>query len=149
MILEDCQEAAHLHQDAFYKGWKAQAFQELLQNPLTFGLKIEENHRLCGYIVWREVEDEAEILTLVVTPSSQRQGRGTLLLSALFQRLIKKGIQKLFLEVAEDNYPAQSFYLKQGFILLNQRPHYYPREGGQSVAALNFFIKFERYTHRT
>lgn len=141
LTLEDCPYAARLHQNAFFKGWGENDFQELLQNSLTYGLKIEENRRLNGYILWREVGEEAEILTLVVVPSVQRTGRGSLLLMALIKRLIEKNITKLFLEVAEDNNQAQSFYIKHGFALLSRRPHYYPREKNIFVAALNFFKK--------
>lgn len=139
LTLEDCQEAARLHQSAFFKGWKEKDFQELLQNSLTHGLKIEENHNLYGYILWREVEDEAEILTLVVDPAYQRTGRGSLLLKVLVELLIKKDIAKLFLEVAEDNKQAQSFYKKHDFTLLGKRPNYYQREKNKFSPALNLF----------
>jgi ribosomal protein S18 acetylase RimI-like enzyme len=85
------------------------------------------------------VGEEAEILTLVITPLSQRGGKGSILLEALFDRLIQKGISQLFLEVAEDNEQAQSFYIKHGFIFVSKRHHYYQRKENQCVSALNFF----------
>ena len=139
LTLEDCEEAARLHQNAFFKGWSKKDFQEFLQNSLTHGLKIEASNSIYGYILWREVEDEAEILTLVVVPAYQRTGIGSLLLKVLSEVIIKKGITKLFLEVAEDNTQAQLFYHKHNFILLSKRPNYYQREKSKFVAALNFF----------
>jgi len=139
LTLEDCYEAARLHQNAFFKGWGEKVFQEFLQNPLIHGLKVEENHKLNGYIVWREVGEEAEILTLVVNPAYQRTGIGSLLLMVLLDLLMKKGIAKLFLEVAEDNKKAQSFYIKHDFVLLCKRPNYYQRENNNLIPALNFF----------
>ncbi len=141
LTLKDCQKAALLHQGAFLKGWDAKTFREFLRNPLVHGLKIGENHELYGYILWREMGDEAEILTFVVASSYQRMGKGTFLLITLIKALRIKNITNLFLEVAEDNINAQSFYLKNGFSLLSIRPHYYPREGGKFIAALNFFKK--------
>ena len=141
LTLEDCWHAAHLHQNAFFKGWSEKDFQEFLENPLVYGLKIEENHGLSGYILWREVGDEAEILTLVIAPSHQRRGRGGLLLTALFEILMKKSIQKLFLEVAEDNDRAQSFYRNNDFLLLSKRHHYYPRKEGPPISAFIFLRK--------
>ena len=138
----DCEQAALLHQAAFFKGWKEKDFQEFLGDPLVHGLKIEESHNLSGYILWREVDDEAEILTLVVASPHQRKGRGSLLLSALNEILPKKNIQKLFLEVAEDNIQAQAFYTKHHFLLLGKRPHYYPRQKGLPIPAFIFFKKF-------
>ncbi|OJW50590.1 MAG: hypothetical protein BGO67_05815 [Alphaproteobacteria bacterium 41-28] len=141
LTLEDCGQAARLHQAAFFKGWKEKDFQEFLKNPLIYGLKTEENHDLSGFILWREVEDEAEILTLVVAPFHQRKGRGSFLLTSLFEILIKKRIQNLFLEVAEDNHQAQGFYRKHDFSLQSKRPGYYPREGGKLIPAFIFFRK--------
>ena|ERR1700722_19500553 len=138
LTLEDCQEAARLHQDAFFKGWKEKDFQEFLQNSLVHGLKIEENCDLSGYILWREIGEEAEILTFIVAPSYRRMGRGSLLLTTLFELLLKKNITKLFLEVAEDNKGAQSFYIKHDFVFFNKRQQYYAREENKFIPALNF-----------
>ena len=138
LTLEDCYEAACLHQNAFFKGWSEKDFQELLQNYLTHGLKVEENHNLHGYIVWREMGEEAEILTLVVNPPYQRKGVGSLLLTVLSDLLLKKGITKLFLEVAEDNSKAKYFYIKNEFIFLSKRQNYYQRENDKYIPALNF-----------
>ena len=113
-------------------------FQEFLQDPLTCGLKIEENDIFTGYILWREIKDEAEILTLVVASSSRMRGHGGALLTTLFKILKDKGIHRLFIEVAEDNEAAIPFYIKYGFVFSGKRPYYYPREGSQHISALNF-----------
>jgi len=141
MTPDDCCEAARLHARAFFKGWDAHAFQAFLADPLVHGLKVVQNDHLCGYILWRAIDAEAEILTLVVDPSSQRSGLGGRLLSALFTHLREKKIAELFLEVAEDNAPARFFYTKHGFIFLSKRPKYYPRENQPHAAALNFAKK--------
>lgn len=139
LTLKDCSHAAHLHQAAFYKGWVEKDFQDFLNDPLVFGLKIQKDDNFCGYILWREIEDEAEILTLVIDPSFQRQGLGNRLLHALFGRLKEKEITKLFLEVAEDNNNAQSFYINNGFTILGKRPNYYERAANIHIDGLNFF----------
>jgi len=141
LTFEDCEEAARLHQEAFFKGWSPQSFQESLQDALTFGLKVMEDDVLVGYLLWREVKDEAEILTLVVDSSKRRQGIGNLLLRTLFTLLKEKEINNLFIEVAEDNQEALSFYDKNGFVFISKRPHYYPREINKSISALNFIKK--------
>jgi len=50
LILKDCKDAAVLHQKTFYKGWIEKDFQTFLLEPLTHGLKIEEENKLYGYI---------------------------------------------------------------------------------------------------
>lgn len=141
LTFKDCQKAADLHQKAFFKGWQTSDFHEFLGTPFVLGLKIEENHKLTGYVLWREIKDEAEILTLVIASPYQKQGRGHFLFEKLCDTLRDKKIGNLFLEVAEDNHSAQSFYLKQDFILLGKRPNYYAREGQTTLSALNFLKK--------
>jgi ribosomal-protein-alanine N-acetyltransferase len=139
LTFTDAERAAELHKISFFKGWETQAFQEFLQTPLTFGLKIEDKNTLSAYVLWREVLDEAEILTLVVAPSCRRKEYGSALLKALFTTLKDKGITRLFIEVAEDNEAAILLYTKYGFVFSGKRPHYYPREVNTHISALNFF----------
>jgi ribosomal-protein-alanine N-acetyltransferase len=138
LTLKDCKKAAELHQSAFFKGWGEEDFQEFLQNPLIYGLKIEKNDALSGYILWREIGEEAEILTLVVALSFQKQGVGSHLLTTLCKHLVKKRVTKLFLEVAEDNNSGKNFYIKNGFVFLNIRPQYYPRKENKFISAYTF-----------
>ena len=143
LTLKDCAKAAHLHRVCFYKGWTKKDFQDFLRNPLVFGLKIQKGDTFCGYILWREIDHEAEILTLVIAPPLQQKGLGNHLLKALFQYLKTKGMCNLFLEVAEDNETAQSFYLRNGITLLGKRPKYYKRPENKLVDALNFIKVIE------
>jgi ribosomal-protein-alanine N-acetyltransferase len=138
---EDSLELSCLHKAAFFKGWEETVFQEFLQNPLIHGLKIEQNHKIIGYLLWQEVETEAEILTLVVASCHQRKGVGNHLFETFFKSLKMKGISDVFLEVAEDNEKALCFYIKKGFTFLSKRPHYYPQKGNKYISALNFFKK--------
>jgi ribosomal-protein-alanine N-acetyltransferase len=140
---EDCAQAAKLHQVAFYKGWTKKDFEDFLEDRNVSGLKTKESENLYGYILWREIKDEAEILTLVISPPYQRRGMGNHLLNALCERLKEKSIAKLFLEVAEDNKIAQDFYIKNGFIFLGTRSNYYKRPKNQCVDALNFYKVIE------
>jgi ribosomal-protein-alanine N-acetyltransferase len=136
--LEDCSQAAQLHQTAFYTGWSQKDFENFVRDPLIFGLKIMIDNTLCAYIIWREVDQEAEIFTLVVASPLQRMGLGSQLLNHFLDQLLTRGIKKLFLEVAADNRNAQSFYLRHGFTEGGRRPNYYKREGDVLVEAFVF-----------
>lgn len=168
LTIDECAQAAHFHQTTFYRGWTEKEFQDLLKDPLVCGFKAQEkksfsklsttsqnyhaefvlasqgapkqvrDNNMCGYILCRIVKNEAEILTLVIAQPFQRKGIGSLLLQYLYEHLKAKGVSKLFLEVAEDDKGAQSFYVTNGFALLGQRPKYYKRPGNQFVDALNF-----------
>jgi ribosomal-protein-alanine N-acetyltransferase len=141
LIQDDCSKAALLHQQAFYKGWTEKDFKDFIDDPLIYGLKITKNDVLTSIILWQEVGNEAEILTLIVDPTYQNQGLAGLLLKTLMTHLVRKNISQIFLEVAEDNEVAHYFYKKNGFHLLNKRPQYYKREGNNCVTALNLMKK--------
>lgn len=141
LTLHDSRHAAFLHHQAFLKGWDQNTFLNFLKDPLIFGLKIQNNKNFLGYILWREVAGEAEILTLVIAESDRRKGLASKLMTHLCRHLQGKNIHTLFLEVAEDNLKAISFYQKHGFNFLGKRPHYYPRKVNLSVSALNFSKK--------
>ncbi len=144
LIQNDCSKAALLHQQSFYKGWTEKDFKDFIDDPLTYGLKITKDDVLTSIILWREVGNEAEILTLIVDSNYQKQGQASFLLKTLMTLLVHKNISQIFLEVAEDNEGAYSFYKKYGFQLLNKRPQYYKREGNKRVTALNLMKKFSR-----
>ncbi len=145
LTLRDYREASTLHQEAFFTGWSDTSFQELLQTPHTFGIQMREKENLLGYILWREIEDEAEILTFVIATHARQKGRGSALLNALCARLKRKEIQSLFIEVAEDNIPALSFYQKHAFTLLGKRKNYYARENNTYICAMTFQKKLHEY----
>lgn len=143
---EDCQIAAQIHKEGFYKNWSAQEIKDLLEKPMIFGLQVQKQNDLLGFILWSEAADEVEILTLVIHPSYQRQGLSTLLLQSLFPLLKKKKITKIFIEVAEDNVGAIALYKSLDFIYLNQRPNYYSREGGQYCTAMIYVKELSQQT---
>ena len=139
--LEDCAQAARLHQASFFKGWSQDSLQSTFQTHDTFGLQVREKDVFLGFILWREMGDEAEILTLVVTSTRQHKGYGSALLHALYARLRNKKISTLFIEVAEDNNSALCFYHKHMFLSLGKRQNYYARENNTHICALTFYKK--------
>lgn len=141
LTLEDCAEAARLHQAAFFRGWSQDSFQTTFQTSGTFGLQITDAGTLRGYLLWREVGEEAEILTIVVAAESQRKGHGRALFQAFEKILRQRNVRVLFIEVAEDNEGALYFYGCHGFLPLGRRLNYYPRDNNNSVSALTFFKK--------
>ena len=78
-----------------------------------------------GFIVYRAVADEAEIITIGVHPAARRAGIASAMLVVAEQDLRARGIKKLFLEVAENNVPARKLYERTGFHQIGIRPKYY------------------------
>ena len=78
-----------------------------------------------GFIVWRVVADEAEIITVGVHPEYRGTGIAIAMLTIAEVEIAKTDAKKIFLEVAEDNAPARKLYEKQGYVQVGKRPKYY------------------------
>ena len=66
------------------------------------------------------------LVTLDVLPSLQGKGIGSLLMNQILNRACLDKIQRVDLEVAEDNPKAISFYRAQGFHTVKRLRKYYP-----------------------
>jgi [ribosomal protein S18]-alanine N-acetyltransferase len=102
--------------------WGTDAMALQLGLPGVFGL-IDPAGAL---VLARVVADEAEILTLAVTPPLRRQGRARSLLEAAISEAAARGAKTLFLEVSVSNAPARALYGAAGFVEVGRRPRYYP-----------------------
>lgn len=95
---------------------------------VILGLEGEEP---VAFLSWQPLDQGlVEILKLAVTPAFRRQGWAERLIGAL---VAKTGPQaKVWLELRESNQPAQTLYLKQGFVEIGRRKAYYsnPVEDG-------------------
>ncbi|MDO5843924.1 MAG: GNAT family N-acetyltransferase, partial [Methanocorpusculum sp.] len=75
-------------------------------------------NKIVGYLmggIHSDDENTGKLIRIGVTDGYQRIGCGAKLTSALFDEMKKSGVKKVHLTVAEDNFPAISFYKKIGF----------------------------------
>ena len=111
---------AELHKKCFPdKPWSASDFVDLKKS----GCEIMPSEN--GFLVWRTVADEAEIITIGVAPLMRRNGIAEALILLMEQELKKSGVVNVFLEVSEVNTPAKKLYEKCGFKPTGNRPKYY------------------------
>lgn len=99
--------------------------------PHHFGWVAERAGKLAGFILYRALGEEAEILTLAVEMQSRRQRIGSNLVDAALQHIGQLKIQKIFLEVAVSNQGAFELYKDFGFDKAGIRKNYYTWENGQ------------------
>ena len=113
-------ELANLHQKCFpHKPWSADDFADLKKSGCEI---ITSQH---GFIVYRQILDEAEIITIGVHPDARRTGIAAAMLGIVEADLKKHGVKHIFLEVAADNAPARALYEQNGFVQIGVRPKYY------------------------
>lgn len=135
-------EAAAIHAASFPAPWEQRwdrdALAELLASPGAFGLMAQpgDGEEAIGFVLVRVAADEAEIITIGVAPQARRRGAGTALLSAAAAEARERGAVSLFLEVAEDNFPARRLYEELGFVAVGKRRAYYARGSLPAAAAV-------------
>ena len=111
---------SNLHQKCFPKHpWSADDFRDLKKSGCE--IIMSEN----GFIVYRIVMDEAEIITIGVNPEFRRTGIASAMIGIIEKTIKNQGVKKLFLEVASNNIPAQKLYEICGFKTVGLRPKYY------------------------
>jgi ribosomal-protein-alanine N-acetyltransferase len=89
-----------------------------------------------GMLIARHAGDEAEILTLAVSPVCRRSGLGRALLTRAMDDLCASGAQQLFLEVDEANAAALALYRTMGATPVGHRPRYYDGEADAVIFSL-------------
>jgi len=132
-MLADPAVLATLHARCFTvpRPWSADEFGGLLSDKNCVVLNDTS-----GFAIARVVLDEAELLTICIAPESQNQGHGARLLKALHKLIVAKGVQSVFLEVAQNNHPARRLYASSGYIDAGIRRDYYQFSGKAAVHAL-------------
>jgi ribosomal-protein-alanine N-acetyltransferase len=108
--------------------WTQRSFAEVLQMPGAGARIAALGAEPVGFAVARVVADEAELLLIGIHPGHRRAGHGRALLDHMFEVLRAAGAARLFLEVAENNRAATSFYRAAGFEPVGRRPKYYENE---------------------
>ncbi len=129
----DAERMAEIHAQSFHKGWDDADMWAHIQKDLCFGF----GRPLQGFIIISAAADQAEILTIATDPAERRRGIARSLLEIAETELVDNGVDTLFLEVAEDNKAAISFYQGVAFEPIGRRPGYYKRELGR-VAAITY-----------
>jgi len=114
---------AAIHASAFSPkdAWGRDVFSLQLGFPGVFGLL----HPTGGMILMRLAADEAEVLTLAVTPAVRRGGIARSLLFQATTTAAAMGAKSVFLEVSVANIAALALYSRAGFIQAGRRPRYY------------------------
>ena len=78
-----------------------------------------------GFILYRLAADEAEILSVAVTPACRRRGIGKALLEDALRHLYREGAHSIHLEVEDSNPAAIGLYRGVEFRESGRRAGYY------------------------
>ena len=128
-----------IHASAFpaKEAWSRDVFSLQLALPNVVALVDPEG----GLIVSRVAADEAEILTLAVTPEARRSGIGSALLAQATNLSASDGARAVFLEFSAINIAARQLYSKAGFVEVGVRRNYYSDHTDALVLRLDLETK--------
>ena len=131
----DCALMAAIHGSAFAApdAWSRDVFSLQLALSNVFGLFCPAG----GTILVRVAADEAEILTLAVSPEVRRGGIGSALVGDATTRAAAMGAAVVFLEVSVGNSAARLLYNRAGFVEAGIRPRYYSDNSDALVLRLD------------
>lgn len=119
--------------------WGAMAVADGLTAPhVSTLLAFPDDARAAkAFAFYRLFAEEAEILSIGVSPSLRRCGGARALLTEIIERARADGARKLFLEVATANIAAATLYRSAGFEQIGRRDRYYKNGGDALVMRIN------------
>ncbi len=111
--------------------WGVPTLQGFLAAPGAI-VAAQEN----AFALGRVIVEEAELLTIAVSPEVQGKGLGRACLKAFEELAAAKGARRAFLEVSEANTSAVKFYLSENYTETGRRKAYYSLPTGRKSDAL-------------
>lgn len=124
---EDLWDVAKIDNLSFKKPWTFPRFIEQYETNKDNFLIAEENGKILGF----SISDCKGLLMLIaVDPNARGKGIGSKLLAATIKKLRMMGIKKVFAHVRKSNKKVIDFYVKHGFKIEKELPHYYSDEDG-------------------
>jgi len=111
----------------------------LLHQAHTTVLIIEQQGRVCGAAImaWRKKSSMGRLYSIVIDPAVQGRGLGSKLLEACEDAAIKRGCERLSLEVRADNSRAIALYERHGYGITEELPGYYA-DGANGMRMVKF-----------
>jgi ribosomal-protein-alanine N-acetyltransferase len=131
MRLEDVTQVHTVDVLSFALPWSERSFRfELNENPNSLvwvaeAMDEDGASRVVGMIVVWIIVDEAHVGTIAVHPDYRRLHIGQKLLAQSLLAAMKRGAVQSLLEVRRGNLGAQAMYLRFGYEVVGERPHYY------------------------
>jgi ribosomal-protein-alanine N-acetyltransferase len=126
----DCDVLSDIHAATFRRGWSGAEFEALLvqrgvhaliaQYRNTFGWRTP-----AGFLLYRIVADEGEILSVAVVHECRRRGIARQLLEEALRHAYRDGARTIHLEVEDSNLAAIRLYRAMEFRESGKRPGYY------------------------
>lgn len=135
-VLEDLKRVYEIENMSFNQSYEINIFKQLYEMGVGF-LVAEKDNYVIGYIIfWIKNDREGHIISIAVDKNYRRLGVGSKLLSRAINVLSLLEIDKVMLEVNENNNSAVEFYKSFKFRIDRIVPNYYENQDGAIVMYL-------------
>ncbi|MCR5543566.1 MAG: ribosomal protein S18-alanine N-acetyltransferase [Eubacterium sp.] len=118
-------EIAQLEEKYFSDPWSEKALEDTFEYDVNHLLVEKRDGRVVGYIIFSEVQGEAELLRIAVDKSWRRKGIADSLMQGMMDELLDYEAERISLEVRAHNIAAVKLYKKYGFKDIFIRENYY------------------------
>ncbi len=129
----DAEAMAELEKRCFSLPWSFAQCQGALGQKAFAAFGLVGRNALIAYISVYHAAGEMEIVNLAVDPRARRRGLGRRILDMILQVARKMGMQRVLLEVRQNNLAALALYRSAGFVTIGRRAGYYPDTGEDAL----------------
>ena len=118
-------EIARLEEKYFSDAWSEEMLADTFEYDYNHLLVEKRDGKVAGYLIYSEVQGEAELLRIAVDKSMRRQGIARSLMSDMLEELTSFEAERVSLEVRAHNIAAVKLYKDFGFKDIFVRENYY------------------------
>lgn len=128
MEVQDLDEVLKMQSSSFIP-WSKNMFIEEMQNPFSYcfviNMKVRPRDQMMGFICFRNIGDESELLNICVHPQYRQMGIARKLMQFYIEFCRKKKVKAFYLEVNALNRSAVHLYQLFSYQPLGMRKKFY------------------------
>ena len=125
----DLPEVLSIEASSRQTSWSRQSFVEEMKGPLSFSFvlkgRLESTEQVLGFICFRLIGEESELLNLAVHCNYRRRGLGRQLMKFYLDFCRKRNAKVFYLETAVSNEAAIRLYRSFDYRPAGTRPQFY------------------------
>jgi ribosomal-protein-alanine N-acetyltransferase len=129
MEIEDLDEVFNIEFSSSLHPWSKHMFTEEIKNPFSYCFIIQmpevPKYRVMGFICFRNLGEESELLNICAHPQYRRMGIAKKLMKFYIDFCKKRSIKTFHLEVNASNQPAVHLYQFFSYQLSGMRKRFY------------------------
>ncbi len=133
----DVKRVSELEKICFRTPWSYNSLLGELSNDVALYVVADDGGEVVGYAGEWIMFDEAHMTNIAVDPAYRKRGIARRMILELMREGMKRGAERMTLEVRENNHNAQRLYASMDFAYAGTRKHYYTDTGENALILWN------------